>query len=90
MGAELHATFEKRRSRETRRYCMGSLSRLSKKRLHMGFQPCAILPLFYEKSATLAMTKHGMDVVKQATNLLNPGSVLFDWNALLKQPMTII
>ena len=34
---------------------------------------CAILPLFYEKSATLAVIKHGMDVVKQATNLLNPG-----------------
>ena len=34
---------------------------------------CAILPLFYEKSAALAMIKHGMGVVKQATNLLNPG-----------------
>ena len=33
----------------------------------------AILPLFYEKSATLAVIKHGMDVVKQAANLLNPG-----------------
>lgn len=28
---------------------------------------CAMLPLFYEKSATPAMIKHGMDVVKQAT-----------------------
>ena len=34
---------------------------------------CAILTLFYEKSATLAVIKQGMDVVKQATNLLNPG-----------------
>ena len=24
----------------------------------MGFQPCAILPLFYEKFGTLAMIKH--------------------------------
>ena len=36
---------------------------------------CAMLPLFYEKSATPAMIKHGMDVVKQATNLLNPGQI---------------
>ena len=34
-----------------------------------------MLPLFYEKSATPAMIKHGMDVVKQATNLLNPGQI---------------
>ena len=32
-----------------------------------------MLPFFYEKSATPAMIKHGMDEVKQATNLLNPG-----------------
>ena len=36
---------------------------------------CAMLPLFYEKFATPAMIKHGMDVVKQATNLLNPGQI---------------
>ena len=30
---------------------------------------CAMLPLFYEKTATPAMKKHGMDIVKQATNL---------------------
>ena len=36
---------------------------------------CAMLPLFYEKSATPAMIKHGTDVVKQATNLLNPGQI---------------
>ena len=30
---------------------------------------CAMLPLFYEKSATPAMNKHGMDIVRQATNL---------------------
>ena len=88
MGTELHATFEKR-SRETRRYCLGSLSRLSKN-VYTWASSLAILPLFYEKSATLAMIKHGMGVVKQATNLLNPGSVLFNWKALLKQPMTII
>ena len=36
---------------------------------------CAMLPLFYEKSATPAMIKHGMDLVKEATNLLNPGQI---------------
>ena len=36
---------------------------------------CAMLPLFYEKSATPAMIKHGMDVARQATNLLNPGQI---------------
>ena len=36
---------------------------------------CAMLPLFYEKFATPAMIKHGLDVVKQATNLLNPGQI---------------
>ena len=36
---------------------------------------CAMLPLFCEKSAAPAMIKHGMDVVKQATNLLNPGQI---------------
>ena len=35
----------------------------------------AMLPLFYEKSATPAMIKHGMGVVKQATNLLSPGQI---------------
>ena len=35
----------------------------------------ALLPLFYEKAATPAMIKHGMDVVRQATTFLNPGQV---------------
>ena len=35
----------------------------------------AMLPLFYEKSATPAIIKHVMNVVKQATNLLNPGQI---------------
>jgi len=34
-----------------------------------------MLPLFYEKSATPAMIKHGVDVVKQATNVFNPGQI---------------
>jgi hypothetical protein len=34
-----------------------------------------MLPLFYEKAATPAMIKHGMDVQKQAINFLNPGQV---------------
>ena len=36
---------------------------------------CALLPLFYEKSATLAMIKHGMDMQRRATQYLNPGQI---------------
>ena len=36
---------------------------------------CALLPLFYEKSATPAMVKHGMAVQKQAIEYLNPGQI---------------
>jgi hypothetical protein len=36
---------------------------------------CALLPLFYEKAATPAMVKHGMDVVRQAIQHLNPGQI---------------
>ena len=36
---------------------------------------CAMLPFVYEMSATPALIKHCMDVVKQATNLLNPGQI---------------
>jgi hypothetical protein len=35
----------------------------------------ALLPLFYEKVATPAMIKHGMDVVRQATTYLNRGQI---------------
>ena len=35
----------------------------------------ALLPIFYEKAATPAMIKHGMDVIRQATTFLNPGQV---------------
>ncbi len=35
---------------------------------------CALLPLFYEKAATPAMVKHGMDV-RQAIEYLNPGQI---------------
>ena len=34
-----------------------------------------LLPLFYEKAATAAMIKHGMDVLKKATQFLNPGQI---------------
>ncbi len=34
-----------------------------------------LLPLFYEKSATAAMIKHGMDVIRKATQFLNPGQI---------------
>ena len=36
---------------------------------------CALLPLFYEKAATPAMIKHGMDVQKQAIEYLNLGQI---------------
>ena len=36
---------------------------------------CALLPLFYEKAATPAMIKHGMDVQRRATEYLNPGQL---------------
>ncbi|CAB3995763.1 Hypothetical predicted protein [Paramuricea clavata] len=36
---------------------------------------CALLPLFYEKSNTPAMIKHGMDIHRQATEYLNPGQI---------------
>jgi len=39
--------------------------------------PClrAILPLFYEKAATISMIKHGMDIVKTSTEFRNPGQI---------------
>jgi len=33
----------------------------------------ALLPMFFEKAATIAMIKHGMDVLKKVTNNLNSG-----------------
>lgn len=35
-----------------------------------------VLPLFYEKSATTVMIKHGMDVVRQAVEFLNLVQIL--------------
>ena len=35
----------------------------------------ALLPLFYEKAATPAMIKHGMDVQRRATEHLNLGQI---------------
>ena len=39
--------------------------------------PClgSLLPLFYEKAATEAMMKHGMFVIKEATEFLNLGQI---------------
>lgn len=34
-----------------------------------------LLPLFNEKAATAAMIKHGMDVLREATQFLNPGQL---------------
>ncbi|KAG5875930.1 hypothetical protein JTB14_017498 [Gonioctena quinquepunctata] len=33
---------------------------------------CTLLPMFYEKAATPAMIKHGMDVIRQDIQFLNP------------------
>ena len=35
----------------------------------------SLLPLFYEKAATLSMIKHGMDIQQQITSHLNPGQI---------------
>jgi hypothetical protein len=35
-----------------------------------------ILPLFYEKAATVSMVKHGMEIQSNITEYLNPGQVL--------------
>ena len=35
----------------------------------------ALLPLFYEKAATSAMIKHGMDVQRRTTQHLNSGQI---------------
>ena len=39
--------------------------------------PClsSLLPLFYEKAATVAIIQHGMSVIKKATEFLNPGQI---------------
>uniref|UniRef100_A0A1X7UZV2 Uncharacterized protein n=2 Tax=Amphimedon queenslandica TaxID=400682 RepID=A0A1X7UZV2_AMPQE len=34
-----------------------------------------LLPLFYEKAATAAMIKHGMDVIRKSIEYLNPGQI---------------
>ena len=34
-----------------------------------------LFPLFYEKGATAAMIKHGMNVLRLATEFLNPGQI---------------
>ena len=49
---------------------------------------CALFPLFYEKSATPAMIKHGMNVQRQALQYLNPGQspvITMDLASLLWQ-----
>ena len=35
----------------------------------------AILPLFYEKAASISMVKHGLDIIKMVTQYLNPGQL---------------
>ena len=47
----------------------------------------ALLPLFYEKAATAAMIKHGMNVLKQTIHMLNPNQVLV---ITLDQPLFAI
>ena len=36
---------------------------------------CMLLPLFYEKAATPAMVKHGMNVQRKVIEYLNPGQI---------------
>jgi hypothetical protein len=36
----------------------------------------ALLPLFYEKSATPAMIKHGMDVLQKTVQFITPAQIL--------------
>ncbi len=36
----------------------------------------SLLPLFYESAHTVAMIKHGMTVIKQATHFVNPGQTV--------------
>ena len=62
---------------------LGSTDAIAWAAYHASMQPqvkdtpalCALLPLFYEKSATPAMIKHGMDVERQAIQFLNPGQI---------------
>lgn len=35
----------------------------------------SLLPLFYESAHTVAMVKHGMDVIRNATHYVNPGQI---------------
>ena len=37
--------------------------------------PTALLPLFHDQAHSVAMIRHAMDVVKAATNELNPGQI---------------
>ena len=46
-----------------------------------------LLPLFNEKAATASMIKHGMDMLKKATQFLNPGQIpVIALDALLYMP----
>ena len=51
--------------------CCSATSRRRPPALRTG----ALLPLFYEKAATPAMIKHGMDVQRRATEHLNLGQI---------------
>ena len=62
---------------------LGSTDAIAWAAYHASIQPqvedppalCALLPLFYEKSAIHAMIKHGMNVERQAIQFLNPGQI---------------
>ena len=38
-----------------------------------------LLPLFYDKAASAAVIKHGMNVVGRAADYLNPGQIHQSW-----------
>jgi hypothetical protein len=67
----------------TKKESLGKEEYLSWSAYHATMQPPpnyqvsrnALLPLFHEDSKSVAMVKHGMHIVKQATNVLNPGQV---------------
>lgn len=54
---------------------MGSLSHITTAAKHGLEALYALLPLFYDKSVTYTMIKHGMDVQRQAIQFLNTGQI---------------
>lgn len=78
-GRACTTTTRDRRSHQWRCHCMDCLLCLyatSSRRPSSTMCSRVVLPLFYEKSATTVMIKHGMDVVRQAVEFLNLVQIL--------------